>query len=321
MIRILFILIACVGCRLVAAQDPVITQFFNAPLLNNPALAAHGTHTYNLYANYRQQWIGSSSSYNTMLASVTGKILKDKVGKNNALGVGGMFMSDVSLNGGFKSTYASLNVAYLLALDPEGNSKVGLGLAGLYGNRRVDFSQLTFGQQFSSNGFNTLLPTGEAAIGAMNNYFSMSAGLLFSHQLKNAQVTLGAAGYHFNTPRQTAVKDQYEQLPTRLVVHAGIENYLDDRWALSFSTLYQHQAANDFFTGGVVLTLHPYETNRELNVATGLFYRNTKTLAPYVGFTNKSIRVGLSYDINMSSEGLFANAMKAWELGMVFGIR
>jgi type IX secretion system PorP/SprF family membrane protein len=319
--RISFFILLCFNYSILFAQDAVITQFFNAPLANNPALAAHGSNSLNLYANYRQQWIGASSSYNTMLASVTGKALKGKVGENNALGIGGMFMSDLSLDGAFRSTYASLNVAYLLSLDEEGNSKVGLGLAGIYGSRRVDFSQLTWGQQFSSHGFNTTLPTGESAIGAMSDYVSMSAGFLFTHRKQQTNVEVGAAGYHFNTPRQTSVSDVYERLPTRYVVHGSVESFMNERLSLRFTTLYQSQAASDYFTGGVITTLYPQGEDGAQNIAAGIFYRNTKTLSPYVGFSIKSMRFGLTYDVNLSSEGLFANAMKAWELGMVVGIK
>jgi Type IX secretion system membrane protein PorP/SprF len=64
--RISFFILLCFNYSILFAQDAVITQFFNAPLANNPALAAHGSNSLNLYANYRQQWIGASSSYNTM---------------------------------------------------------------------------------------------------------------------------------------------------------------------------------------------------------------------------------------------------------------
>jgi type IX secretion system PorP/SprF family membrane protein len=319
--RILIVLLIWANSCVLLAQDAVMTQFFNAPLANNPALAAHGDRSLNLYTNYRQQWIGTSSSYNTMLASLTGKILKGKIDKNSSLGVGGMFMSDLSLDGAFRSTYASFNVAYLLSLDPQGKSKVGLGLAGLYGSRRIDFSQLTFSQQFSSHGFNTTLPTGESAIGAMNDFVSMSAGMLFTHRQQKTNIVFGAAGYHFNTPRQTSVSDVYERLPTRYVVHGSVESFTSSRLSIMFTTLYQSQAANDYFTGGIVTTLYPQGEEGTQQIAAGLFYRNTKTVSPYVGFSRKSMRFGLTYDVNLSSEGLFANAMKAWELGMTIGIK
>jgi hypothetical protein len=47
--------------------------------------------------------------------------------------------------------------------------------------------------------FDTMLPTGESAVGAMNDYRSMSAGALFTHRQQSTNIVVGAAGYHFNT--------------------------------------------------------------------------------------------------------------------------
>lgn len=319
---ILIIIFVLFGCTSLWSQDPVLSQYFNAPLMNNPALAAYGNKSMHVYANYRQQWIGAGSSYNTMLASVTGKVLKGYLSDTDALGMGAMFMSDISLDGAFKSTYASANVAYLLSLDQEGSTKVGIGLAGLYGSRRIDFSSLTFSSQFSSHGFNTTLPTGESALGAMNDYFSLSAGMLFTHRNENSNIVFGAAGYHFNSPRQTSVSDVYEQLPTRYVVHGSIEYLLTKQLSMELNTMFQSQAANNYFMSGVIGRYYPSTfEDGSTSFSTGLFYRNTKTVVPYIGISRKAFQLGLTYDINMSSGGAFSNAMKSWELGMTVGIK
>lgn len=319
---ILLLFFSVLGIGIIWGQDPVLSQYFNAPLINNPALASYGKKSMHVYSNYRQQWVGPGSSYNTMLASITGKVLKGYLSENDVLGVGGMVMSDVSLGGAFKSTYASASLAYLLSIDQEGASKIGVGLAGIYGSRRIDFSSLTFSSQFSSHGFNTTLPTGESALAAMNDYFSISAGMLFTHKKENAQVILGAAGYHFNTPRQTNISDVYEQLPTRYVVHASVDYILTSRLSIELNSLFQSQASTNYFMNGLIARYYPNLSQEDAtNLAVGVFYRNTKTIVPYVGITRKSFQLSLTYDVNMLSSGVFSNAMKSWELGMSFGIK
>jgi len=319
---IFFLIFSVFNYGVIKAQDPVLSQYFNAPLMNNPALASYGNKSMHVYSTYRQQWIGPGSSYNTMLTSITGKILKKYLSDKDALGVGGMVMSDISLGGAFKSTYALASMSYLLSLDQEGASKVGIGLAGVYGSRRVDFSTLTFSSQFSSHGFNTTLPTGESALAAMNDYFSLGAGIVFVHKKKKAKMILGAAGYHFNTPRQTNVLDVYEQLPTRYVVHGGIDFLLTSRFSFELNSNFQSQASTNYFMSGVLGKFYPKQSEIDAtNLAVGIFYRNTKTLVPYVGITHKSFQLGLTYDVNMASTGAFSNAMKSWELGMSFGIK
>jgi len=73
---ILLLFFSVLGIGIIWGQDPVLSQYFNAPLINNPALVSYGKKSMHVYSNYRQQWVGPGSSYNTMLASITGKVLK-----------------------------------------------------------------------------------------------------------------------------------------------------------------------------------------------------------------------------------------------------
>lgn len=317
------LLVSCLSFLLacsVWSQDPVTTQFFNTPLAVNPAYAAEGTSDFQVFANYRQQWFGSSASYNTALASFYGSLLSVEKGAAGNLGIGGMLMTDQSLQGAYKTAYASLNLAYLLSLDDEGNSRLGVGLAGIYGNRRIDFSQLTFISQFSSRGFNTSLPTGENALANMSNYFSVGAGILFTHQLDGYLIKVGAGGYHFNTPRQTLVTDVYEEIPTRYTAHGSVKSELSSQLSMELSAIYQSQAGNSFFSGGAIFGFMPNGVEGGFSIDAGAFYRNTKTFSPYLGVQFNKLNAGLSYDLNMDNKGLGLNSMRAWELGVRFGV-
>jgi len=318
--KLLIVFIGGIWALSARSQDPVSTQFFNTPLAVNPAYAAEGTSDFQVFANYRQQWFGSSASYNTALASFYGSLLSVERGAAGNLGIGGMLMTDQSLQGAYKTAYASLNLAYLLSLDEEGNSRLGVGLAGIYGNRRIDFSQLTFTSQFASRGFNTALPTGENALANMSNYFSVGAGILFTHQLDGYLIKVGAGGYHFNTPRQTLVTDVYEEIPTRYTAHGSVTAKLTPQLSMNLCAIYQSQVGNSFFSGGAILGFMPNGTEGGLSIDVGTFYRNTKTLSPYLGVQFNKLNAGLSYDLNMDNKGLGLNSMRAWELGVRFGV-
>lgn len=302
------------------SQDPVTTQFFNAPLAVNPTFAAEGTADFQVFSNFRQQWFGSSASYNTAITSFYGSLLSVERRSAGNLGIGGMFMTDQSLQGAYKTAYASLDLAYLLSLDDAGKSRLGVGLAGIYGNRRIDFSQLTFISQFSSRGFNTALPTGENALANMSKYFSVGAGILFTHHLDGYLIKVGAGGYHFNTPRQTLVSDVYEQIPTRYTAHGSVTTELNSQVSINLCAIYQSQATNSFFSGGAIFGYKPAGEEGSLSIDIGTFYRNTKTLSPYLGLKFNKLNAGLSYDLNLDNTGLGLNSMRAWELGVRFGV-
>ena len=51
-------------------------------------------------------------------------------------------------------------------------------MQGTYGSRRIDYTQLTFGEQFSSQGFDVTIPTGENGLTNLKLYLSIRTGLL-----------------------------------------------------------------------------------------------------------------------------------------------
>ena len=118
--------------------------------------------------------------------------------ENNIIGIGAMLMFDHAMSGVVKSTYASLNLSYNIKLmeNDQRKQRLGLGFGGIYGRRHVSFDRLTFEEQFAGNGFNTNLPTGEAALENMRPYFSASAGLVYSYTSLKSNFDLGVAGLH-----------------------------------------------------------------------------------------------------------------------------
>lgn len=94
------------------AQDPHFTQFYSAPLTVNPAYTGVYTGKVRLMSNYRQQRISSTSPYNTVTLAMDYKTGKQNGDGQNPFNVGVMFMNDNSLNGAFKSTYATGTVSY-----------------------------------------------------------------------------------------------------------------------------------------------------------------------------------------------------------------
>jgi type IX secretion system PorP/SprF family membrane protein len=161
---------AIIGAK---AQDPNFSQFFASPLTINPALTGSTNSDLRVFTNYRQQWVGNSTSYNTGTLSLDSRLFKEQLADNHVFGIGGFFMRDQSLNGYFKSTYASINTSYMIALDKDGNHNLGMGLAGIYGDRRLDFSQLSFSEQFGSGGFNT---SAISASGGLGGFITLSSG-------------------------------------------------------------------------------------------------------------------------------------------------
>jgi type IX secretion system PorP/SprF family membrane protein len=197
-------------------QDPSFSQFFSSPLNINPALTGNINGDWRFISNFRDQWIGPASPYTTGTASYDRKILQHKmpgVPEENVMGVGGMIMYDYAMQGIVKSTYASLNLSYSIKLSEEPSiHRLTAGFGGSYGKRFVDFSRLTFEEQFTGFGFNTSLPTGEAALSNMKGNLSVNTGLTYSIRSEKRNFDIGISGFHLNKPKQTFLKDDNQRL-------------------------------------------------------------------------------------------------------------
>lgn len=300
------------------AQDPSFSQFFASPLNVNPALTANIDGKWRFVSNLRNQWVGPASPYATGTASFDARLLEKKVPEGSTFGGGAMLMYDKALQGALKSSYFSLDVSYNITLSEENaTQRLGIGIGGIYGNKRVDFSKLNFGEQFTGYGFDTNLPTAEAALSNMKPYLSTSVGILYSVTTDNTNLEFGAAGFHMNRPRQSVLDDPNQYLAARYVGHANFDTYLNNQLVLNANAIYQRQETTEYFSagGGVGYFLTGDPEDVVLNA--GLWYWLKNAIIPYIGVMYQNIQFGLSYDITISKLSRAAEKPKSFELSIV----
>ena len=305
------------------AQDPNFSQFFSSPLNVNPALTARINSDWRVISNFRDQWIGPASPYATGTISYDTKVLQNKIPnvheEKNTLGIGGMLMYDYAMDGIMKSTYASANISYNIVLsEGEVVHRFGAGFGATYGKRTVDFSRLTWEEQWAGySGFDKNLPSGESALTNMKGFFSANAGLVYSITSENSNFDLGAAAFHVNTPKQTFLQDPNQRLAMRKVVHANFETYLNSSVVLNVNTIYQFQDQATYYSFGAGLGYYlPQDPDIILNA--GMWYWSKNAVIPYVGFSYKDFQVGLSYDVTISKLDQASIRPKTFELSLIY---
>jgi type IX secretion system PorP/SprF family membrane protein len=284
----------------------------------NPALTGHINTDWRAIGNIRVEWVNPANPYNTSTASLDGKILQDKIPENSVFGLGGMIMYDEGMTGVLKSTYASLDAAYNIKIAEQGGDhRLGMGVGLTYGHKQIDYSQLTFAQQFTGYGFDSNLPTGEAAFSNMQSYFSASAGLLYSYASRYTSFDFGAAAFHLNKPKQTVMSDPNQYLAPRYVIHGNYENYLYDKLVVFGNAIYQTQAkANYFSVGGGFGYYLSNEGEEDFILNVGLWYWSNNAIIPYVGLVYNNLELGLSYDITISKLSSAARRPQTFELSI-----
>lgn len=301
-----------------SGQDPNFSQFFSSPLNVNPALTGNINSEWRAISNIRHQWAGPAMPYNTGTISYDRKVLENRIPETAILGIGSMLMYDRVMDGALTSNYASLNVSYNLQVAEDYNGgvhRIGLAIGGIYGNRRVDYGKLTFGEQFNGYGFDTNLPTGENSLSQMKPYFSSSAGLLYTYSTETSNFDLGVSGFHLNKPKQTFIEDDNAVLPVRYVAHMNYEVNLNDYLFLNTNAVFQKQSTASYYSVGGAIGYKLEEENVIVNA--GLWYWSKNAIIPYVGFAYKDFQIGMSYDITISKLNTASVKPRSWELSLI----
>lgn len=286
----------------IKAQDPHFSQFFASPLTLNPAFTGKFDGTWRLAANHRDQWPSIPKAYVTTSASFDFPILRKRIPESDVFGVGISGVTDASANNQLKLNYGSLSLSYHKALDEDGYNTIGAGFQGTYSSMSLDVSKLTFESMLTQNGFTDLSRREVLTNGNNQSYFDVNAGLLYSGSTNGENnYYIGASMYHINRPK-VSFKDKNWYMSGRVTIHAGGTFYLSDVVSLSTSAIHQIQNKASETTIGAALGLNANnDMDNPTNVYIGSWIRFNDAIIPYIGLEFAGMRIGASYDVNVSS--------------------
>ncbi|MFN0082939.1 MAG: PorP/SprF family type IX secretion system membrane protein [Ferruginibacter sp.] len=285
----------------VHAQDPHFSQFFASPLTLNPAFTGKFDGQWRLAANHRDQWPSIPKAYVTTSGSFDFGVMKDKLPKGDVFGIGISGVSDASANDQLKLNFGSVSLSYHKALDEDGYNTIGAGFQGTYSSLTLDEGKLTFEDMLRQNGF-TGARTDFLTNGNNQNYFDVNAGLLFSGSSNGTNnYYAGISVYHVNRPK-VGFQDQNYYLANRITLHGGGSLPVADALTFNASIIHQRQskASETTLGGALAYNLNANEGNPS-SIYIGSWLRVNDALIPYVGLEVGGLRIGASYDVNVSS--------------------
>lgn len=306
------------------AQDPHFTQYFASPLTLNPALTGLTQCDLRLAANYRSQWASvSPNPYVTGTISYDMATLKGKLDNGDAVGVGLLGMFDRSGLGGLQNVTVGLSVAYHKAFGAEKQHTLSLGVQGVLVQKSIDFTKLKFEDQYNPGSGLAEYQTGENVGNADLTYPDFNVGLMYSGRInEHGTAYIGASYYHLTTPTETFLNDQHK-IHSRFTGYLGGSFDLNEDIVLYASGLMQTQAsATEVLVGaavGFVLNPgHDVEFKKNTVLYLGGWYRYGDALAPYIGFEWSKMKLGVSYDVNMSSFSTATKSNGGYEVSLIF---
>lgn len=299
------------------AQDLHFSQYFNNPLLTNPANTGFIPDAdYRLGASYRNQYSNIMSvPYKTMSIFGDAQVFRNQI-ENGWLGLGGVVLHDVAGSGSLASTKIYGSVAYHQMLGLSSLLTAGFNVG--WANKRINQSKLTFPDQFDGKFFDGTRPTAAQLVNNNVSYFDLQAGLNYAYfPTTDIYINAGYSIHHVNQPKETFFGDGVNsKLSMR---HIGFLNAIlkmNDDVIINPNIYYTNMAgASELVLG--INAAYNLSGDGSKQIVGGLYYRYGDAVIPMVGLEINNIKFTFSYDVTTSSLKNFNHSLGASEFNVL----
>jgi len=316
--KIVLALAACCGTVKVYAQDLHFSQYYNSPLLVNPANTGFAPDVdYRIGINYRNQWASvTPNPYKTM--SVWGDVqLFNNRFDNGWVGLGGSILRDQAGSGGLIATRGFASVAYhqLLGL----NSLLSGGFNVGFINKRIDLGKLTFDNQWNNKFFDATIPSGEAFAYNSVTFLDLQLGLNYAYfPTDNAWFNAGFSVMHINRPKESFFADSISdtRLDPRLTMFLNGSYKINDQWIVN-PNMYVSKMGNVWETVAGLNAHYNLSGDGNSQLIGGIYLRLKDSFIPMFGYQWNNISATVSYDATSSTLGTYNQTRGAYELSII----
>ncbi len=314
------------------AQDARFSQFYAAPLHNNPALSGIFPGQFRIIGNYRNQWssIIGKSAFNTYAASFD---MRFPTTRGDYFAFGLNFLRDDAGDSQFNQTKANLNASFLKQLVgskyTNTNHFMSLGFQVGIAQNGIDWSKLSFSNQFNDEleEYIPTDPTGENF--GLNSlvYVDFNAGLAWYATFDDDKsIYAGFALQHITQPNVAFYDGSSETLFAKFLIQAGGELPLNNNFSVLPALYFAKQGPSYESVPGFNIRYSNHDRN-EVALRAGAYLRvvnDQKSAMVTDSFIITSMLeiermlIGLSYDVNVSSVRKASNSRGAFELSFQY---
>lgn len=197
----------------IIGQDIQFSQFYQALLYQNPAFTGSG-HKNRIMAHQRLQWSGVGDAKYGSSKYITSLVSYDTFFKKYSSGFGAQMFYDRQGDGQISAFDFSAMYSYELHINRHYSFRSGMQMG--WSSRTIDYSLLTFPQQYSNSGFDNGIANPFSDVQSRKAYADISAGgILYTNEF-----WVGVSAHHLNTPNQSFIGSQSE-LPIKLALTGG----------------------------------------------------------------------------------------------------
>jgi type IX secretion system PorP/SprF family membrane protein len=305
----------------VRAQDIHFSQFYEAPLLRNPALAGVFTGDYRVQTIFRDQWNSINNAYRT--GSLSGEY-KWAVGKGNDFLTTGMeILYDEAGTAALNTTELMPALNYHKSLSNDKPMYLAVGFMGGLVSKTLDLSKVTTNSQYNGTAYDPALPNGETILSPNIHYLDGALGISFNTAFgtdnKNTMY-VGASYYHLNRPKNSFYQNPAVELDPKVVFSAGVKAMINDYTWFSIEADHSQQGPSAETIGGVMISYKlGDETEKSPYVFNlGGYIRIGDAIIPVIKLEMNSFTVGMSYDANISQLAAATQGVGGFELSLSY---
>ncbi|MCL6524217.1 MAG: PorP/SprF family type IX secretion system membrane protein [Thermoflavifilum sp.] len=302
----------------IRAQDIHLSQFYEAPLLQNPALAGIFTGDYRIQAVYRNQWSSVTVPYQT--GALSGEARFPVKNSSDFITVALQFTYDVAGTSHLHASQVMPCINYHKSLSESRSIYLSLGVMGGWVNRQLDPSKLTFDNQYNPDyGFDPNAPSNDQLSVYGYQYLDGAVGMSLNAALsENTYAFVGVSYYHLNKPKVSFYNNSRILLQPKWQYHAGVSSTFNERIFLIGEFNHMVQGAYEETMVGGLAGMGLLRQGLESNIAVyvGGFLRWKDALIPVVKLDMGEYDVAFSYDMNISKLATASETVGGFEISL-----
>ena len=317
--RFIHIFLLMIIGNLAYSQDLTFSQFYENPLLRNPALAGVFEGDIRVIGTFRNQWQSITVPFQTTAFSTE---VKFPFGKHDDwITAGVQITQDAAGDIKLKRTQLLPVLNFHKSLSGDNDNYLSFAIMGGVVNSQFDPTLLKLDDQFINGAFSPNNPTSGIFTKTGFSYWDLSTGISYTSSFGNGvKYYLGAALFHFNKPLVGFyTNNDQSALHRKAVLNGGLTLPLNDFSKVLFYADYFKQGGNQQFLGGVMygtdlLQGQGYGSYQNISLYAGAFYRWNDALIPVIKMDIYEFSFGVSYDANVSQLKTASQVQGGFEL-------
>lgn len=310
-----------------SAQDVHFSQFYESPVLLNPATAGAAPSDFRLALNYRNQWKNITSPFQTIGLAFDSRLQHLDKKDFNHFGYGITMYTDKAGLSKTSTNQINAAISYHLYIDRQNIISLGVN-AGIF-QKVLNTNGLKWDAQFNGKTYDPSLATNENSSYQSISKFDLGAGVLYRHQESNTGISYeaGFSMMHLSKPN-VSYYSAADAIGFKYTAIGNVKLKLDRGLFLLPSAMYALQNKQSEITVGsnvrIVSTTDKITNDMGLGKAKstafqiGAFYRY-KDAVIFTGMVeyNQHINIGLSYDVNISKLNKASRYRGGYEICLV----